>query len=166
MRNLYAIVDRKSRRRAAIRGLRRLRRCRRGTSSVELALVLPFLALLVVAMVDYGTVINYKMQLANSVRAGTQYATVRKPVQQDLTDIRQAVLSTAPTDETGTRVLATTFFCECPNGTAIACEDECGTGERGSYVSIILTQDYPLILTYPGLGNPVSLSSEAVIRLN
>ena len=167
MRTLDAIVDRKSRRYSALcTAVRRLRRCRRGTSSVELALVLPFLALLVVAMIDYGTVINYKMQLANAVRAGTQYTMVRKPVQQDLTEIRQAVLDTAPADETGTRALTTAFFCECPNGTPIACEDECGIGERGSYVSILLTQEYPLILSYPGIDNPVSLSSEAVIRLN
>ncbi len=163
MRTLDANVDRKSRLRAAVC---RLRRCRRGSSSVELALVLPFLALLVVAMIDYGTVINYKMQLANAVRAGTQYTMVRKPVQQDLTEIRQAVLDTAPPDETGTRALATNFFCECPDGTPIPCEDECGVGERGSYVSIVLTQKYPLILSYPGIDNPVSLSSEAVIRLN
>ena len=64
MRNLDANVDRNARRIAQLRtAVRRLRRCRRGTSSVELALVLPFLALLVVAMIDYGTVINYKMQL-------------------------------------------------------------------------------------------------------
>ena len=167
MRYLNVIVERKSRWKSRLRtAIRRLGRCRRGTSSVELALVLPFLALLVVAMIDYGTVINYKMQLANAVRAGTQYTMVRKPMQQDLTEIRQAVLDTAPPDETGTRALATAFFCECPNGTPIPCENECGVGERGSYVSILLTQEYPLILSYPGIDNPVSLSSEAVIRLN
>ena len=171
MRNFDAIVDRnscrESRQESRFRSaLRRFRHCQRGVSSVELALVLPFLALLVVAMIDYGTVINYKMQLTNAVRAGTQYAMVRKPVQQDLTGIRQAVFDTAPTDQTGTRALTTGFFCECPNGTAIQCEAECGTGERGSFVSILLTQQYPLILSYPGLDNPVSLSSEAVIRLN
>ena len=157
------IVECMARTRAAVR---RIWHHQNGAASVELALVLPFLALLVVAMIDYGTAINRKMQLTNAIRAGTQYAMVRKPVQQDLTELRQAVLDTAPADETGTRNLSSTFFCECPNGAAIACEDECGAGERGSYVRIVLREDFPLILSYPGIGNPVSLSSEAVIRLN
>ena len=142
------------------------RRREQGAASVELALVLPFLVLLVVAMIDYGTAINRKMQLTNAIRAGTQYATVRKPVEQDLTEIRQAVLDTAPADKTGTRELSSTFFCECPDGSALVCEDECATGARGSYVQIVLREDFPLILSYPGIGNPVSLSSVAVIRLN
>ena len=94
---------------------RRLLGATRGTVSVEMALLAPILGFLVIGLVDFGETISRKMQLANAVRAGTQYALVRKPVQGDMTLITQAVHNTAPTDNSGTRVVTTNLYCKCPD---------------------------------------------------
>lgn len=43
-----------------------------GLAAVELALALPFLALLLVGLVDIGTVVYQQMQLAAAARAGAE----------------------------------------------------------------------------------------------
>ncbi len=149
------------------RAARRFLDATRGVVSVELAFIAPILGFLIVGLVDFGETINRKTQLANAVRAGTQYALVRKPVQGDLTQITQAVVNTAPPDQSGTRSITTTFYCECPDGTTISCDTTCaGEEERRSYITIALQEDYRTIFTYPGLGNPIRLYSEATVRLN
>jgi len=141
-------------------------RCRRGTATVEMAFALSFLALLVLGVFDQGSKINRNMQLANAVRAGAQYAMVRKPVQGDLSQIVTAIANTAPYDETGTQQITATMFCECPDGTVVACNGTCIGGDRGAYVRISLQEDYTTLLTYPGLDNPIRLENEATVRLN
>ena len=116
-----------------------------GVVSVELAFIAPVLGFLILGLVDFGETISRKMQLANAVRAGTQYALVRKPVQGDVSQIT----------------------CECPDATVITCDNSCpGNAERKSYISIVLEEDYWTIFTYPGLGNPIKLRNDAVVRLN
>ena len=138
-----------------------------GVVSVELAFIAPVLGFLILGLVDFGETISRKMQLANAVRAGTQYALVRKPVQGDVSQITASVQSTAPADATGTRTITTTFYCECPDATVITCDNSCpGNAERKSYISIVLEEDYWTIFTYPGLGNSIKLRNDAVVRLN
>ena len=152
---------------AAGRALSRLWRGNSGVASVELALFAPFLVLLLIAMTDYGLAWTRQMALANAVRAGTQYAMIRRPVQGDVTGIHQKVLDAAPADLGGAPQV--TFFCECPSGQAVAdCNPaSCGAGiDLRHYVTVTLEEDYPLILTYPGISNPISLENTATIRLN
>jgi len=141
-------------------------RCRRGTATVEMAFALPVLAFLVLGMFDQGSKISRNMQLANAVRAGAQYAMVRKPVQGDLSQIVGAIANTAPYDETGTQQITATMFCECPDGTPVVCTGTCVGGDRGAYVRIALQEDYTTLLNYPGLDNPIRLANEATVRLN
>ena len=140
--------------------------CRRGTATVELAFALPFLVLLVLGLFDHGSKISRNMQLANAVRAGTQYAMVRKPVQGDLSQIVAAITNTAPPDVTGTQQVTATLFCECPDGTAVACDGSCVDGDRGAFVRLTLQEDFTTLLSYPGIDNPIRLTNEATVRLN
>jgi Flp pilus assembly protein TadG len=138
-----------------------------GLAATELALLAPVLVLLMIAMTDYGLAWTRQMALANAVRAGTQYAMIRRPVQGNTAGIHQRVVDAAPADLGGTP--AVTFFCECPDGQAVAdCSaNACGAGiDLRHYVTVTLQEDYPLILNYPGIGNPVSLENSATIRLN
>ena len=52
-----------------------------GAIAVEWSLVALFLGFLMLGAFNFGTAALHKMEMANAVRSGLQYAVVRKPVQ-------------------------------------------------------------------------------------
>ena len=137
-----------------------------GIAAVELALIAPVLALIIVAIVDFGMAFTRQMTLANGVRAGVQYAMVRRPVQGDLTALVTTVADNAYVPEANVTV---TWVCECADSgaTAPTCSvDDCGGGDVNHSLNIGVTESYPLILSYPGLNNPVTLGDQVLLRLN
>lgn len=150
-----------------IKTLSSLRQSRIGAATVEVALALPVLLLLGLGAITWGDTMIRNTQLANAVRSGAQYAVVRKPVGGDVSGIIDAVNSTAPTDTTGTRNVSVSLFCRCPDGTSVACDGTCTSGgDRESFVSVSLAEEYPRIVRLPGMSNRIKLSQQAIVRLN
>jgi Flp pilus assembly protein TadG len=147
-------------------GLRDIISCDRGVSAVEWAMIAPIVMVLLLGVMDFGAAAIHKMQMANSVRAGLQYATVRKPIQGDLTQIQTAIDTAAPPDETGTRDVTVTLYCQCPDGSAIACTSSCAGGDRSSNVSIVIQEDYQMMLGLPFAGSNLTLRAEGAVQLN
>lgn len=138
-----------------------------GVASIELALLLPVFVLLVVGVFDFGLVIHQKTQLAHAARAGVQYALIRRPQEGDLTGVEAAVNDTAPADTTGTRVIGSNLWCECPAtpGTVVACEIT--TCDRSVYISVSIEEDYTATFyEILGISNPIHIRNEATLRLN
>ena len=148
--------------------LSRLARGEAGVAAVELAMIAPVFALLLVGVVDYGLLWSRNMELANAVRAGTQYALIRKPVNGDTTAIRQQVIDSAPAPKIGSHDPQVTLFCECPNGTSVPnCDPAvCAPDDMQTFISITLSEQYPLLLDYPGFDSPVQLTQSSTMRLN
>jgi hypothetical protein len=158
--------------RAGLR-LAEFRACVRASITVEGAMVATLLGTLLLGVLDFGLAYKRQAQLENAVRAGTQYALVRRPQQGDVEPIRDAVYETAPFAEgTSGTGLDVEFYCECPDGTPKQCSAAGGvslcTGgvERRAYVRVRLTEDYDLIFAYPGVGTAISLAAEGSVRLN
>ena len=138
-----------------------------GVASIELALLLPALVLLVVGVFDYGLVIHQKTQLAHAARAGVQYALIRRPQEGDLDGVETAVNDTAPVDTTGTRVIDADLWCECPEtpGTVVSCEIT--TCNRSVYIWVSIEEDYnATFYEILGISNPIHIKNEATLRLN
>ncbi len=138
-----------------------------GVASLELALLLPALVLLVVGVFDFGLVIHQKTQLAHAARAGVQYALIRRPTEGDLTGVEAAVSDTAPADTTGTRVIGSSFWCECPAtpGTAVACTTT--TCNRSVYVWVSIEEDYnATFYDILGISNPNHIKKDEKMLLN
>lgn len=155
------------------RGIAGLWGCRRGSVTVEGALVATVLAALLLGVMDFGLAYRREAELANAVRAGTQYALVRRPQQGDVTPIRTAVYQTAPfPDGTPGTALDIQFYCECPDGSPSQCSAAggvtlCPGGEdRHSFLRVRLSEDYALMFAYPGVGSSIGLSAEGTVRLN
>lgn len=149
------------------------RDCLRGSVSVEGAFVAAVLGVLLLGIIDFGLAYRRHTQLENAVRAGTQYAMVRRPQQGDVDPIRDAVYQTAPFSEgTPGTALEVEFYCECPDGTASQCSAPGGVAlcsggvERQAFLRVRLDEDYGLIFGYPGIGASVSLAAEGSVRLN
>lgn len=145
---------------------RRLVRADGGSVSVEWALVAPIFVLLLVGVMEFSSGALHKMQMANAVRAGLQYATVRKPIQGDTTQIRDAVAATAPEDKTGTRMITVTMFCLCPDGSAVDCTGTCSGGDRSSFVSIGMSEEFEPIMSLPFSPARHNYTTTGVIQLN
>jgi hypothetical protein len=147
--------------------------CARGSVTVEGAFVAVILFALVLGVLDFGLAFRRHSELENAVRAGTQYAMVRRPQQGDTEPIRDAVYQTAPfTEGTPGTGLEVEFYCECPDGAASQCSAPGGVAlcsggaERHSFVRVRLSQTYELMLAYPGVGTDVDLAAEGSVRLN
>ncbi len=144
---------------------RALMACDRGISAVEFALTAPFLMALMLGMMDFGAAGIHRMQMANSVRAGLQYAMVRRPLEGDLSAIEAAVDNAAPA-ASGPRTRTVALYCQCPDGTATACSATCATGDRSSYVSIVMQEQYQMILGLPFADNQITMRTEGAVQLN
>jgi hypothetical protein len=150
-----------------------IRRCERGSVTVEGAMVVTVLGILLLGVIDFGLAFRRQSELHNAVRAGTQYAMVRRPQQGDVEPIRDAVYQTAPFAEgTPGTGLDVEFFCECPDGTPSQCSASGGVAlcaggvERHAFLRVRLSENYELMLVYPGLGPDIDLAAEGTVRLN
>jgi hypothetical protein len=147
--------------------------CRRGMVTIEGAFVATVVGFLMIGVIDFGLAYKRHAELENAVRAGTQYALVRRPQQGDIDPIRDAVWDTAPFYQgaPGT-ALDVEFYCECPDGAASQCSAPGGVSlcsggvERYAFVRVRLSQDFDLLFAYPGVGTSVDLAAEGSVRLN
>ena len=137
----------------------------RGTVSIEFALVLPFLALLLTGLLDLGYAAYELMEIQAAAEAGAQYASTNP---WNVTAISNAV--TSATEITGISATpAPSQFCACANGgslTAVSCTSTCGGGHAPSTYALINAQlQHWTVLHYPGLPYPMTLSAQSRRRL-
>lgn len=140
-----------------------------GVALFELAFIAIFLSSILVAVVDFGTAASRQMALTSAVRAGTQYALIRKPVDGDVTPITDAVKDAAldPPPAPLTRSLAVAEVCACPGNApgTLPCTDTCGGGGKQGYVQISLDEDFEMMFDWPGINNPIRLGDSGLVRI-
>lgn len=144
--------------------IRRLRSDRSGASAAEFALIVPLLALLITAAIDFGGLIFTRLQVASATHAGASYAAAQ--------GFDEDAITTAITGGASIAVTAATPIetCGCPNAATGITAAECGAtcpagGLAGNYVTVSAATNYTLIYSWPGLSNPVNVVSTAVVRI-
>lgn len=141
------------------------RQCREATVSIEFALLLPLLILLLLGLIDLGSIGYESMQVQTAAEAGAQYA-VRYG--WNVAAIANAVTGATNTDGV-TATPAPNQFCACPTTgllTPVACASVCPDGKPPStYAAVSAQLQFTTVLSYPGLANPVTLSATARRRL-
>jgi Flp pilus assembly protein TadG len=145
----------------------RLTRDDRGTTAVELALIAPLLVLLLLGMVHFASVEVHRMQMTNAVRAGLQYASVRKPLfgkDPDLTLISKAVEAAAPALSAANRIVSPQLY-YCSDGRREGSQDPCSTSHRSAYIEIVMIDKFFPPLSHLAV-KPVLLQVTGTIRLN
>jgi Flp pilus assembly protein TadG len=116
---------------------------RRGTSVVELAVLLPLLALLFVVAVDYARVFYYSVTLNECARNGALYARDAVAAKESpYTSVEEAALSNASNLDPAPTVTKTN-----------------GTDAKGQpYVQVTVTYTFNTLTSYPGVPGSVALS--------
>jgi Flp pilus assembly protein TadG len=136
-----------------------------GVAAIELALMAPFLVLLMTAGFDFGRALYEQHRLAGAARAGVQYAIRSSSTWTDSTNIIAAVRSDA--NDTANALTVSTSQCTCPSGTTKCSTAATCTGSAisGTYVQVTVAESYATVVTYPFVTTPLSLSSKAIIRV-
>jgi Flp pilus assembly protein TadG len=146
------------------RPARDLGRCGRGSISVELALVSPVLALLLVGAMDFGRAFHEQLRLANAARAGAQFAIENLGTSEVLTGIVEAALYDGQKSASELTVTASKT-CTCPSGGAVVCTTTCSDGLLPRmHVEVTVQRDFELWFKYPGLSSTLALSETATMR--
>lgn len=138
---------------------------RQGSAAVEAALILPLLLLMVTGLYDLGLAAYGSMQVQSAADAGAQYAAHN--------DWDPAAISAAVTSATGgtgiTAAPAPSQFCACPAGgtlSNISCSSTCPNGDTpGLYALVNAQKQHTTVLPYPILPNPLTLTGQAITRL-
>jgi Flp pilus assembly protein TadG len=136
----------------------------RGVAAIELGLIAPILALMLVASFDVGMGIYRGMQVQTAAQAGAQYAVAHG----FSTSIANVV--TGATSYSGISASpAPSRFCGCPSSssvTAATCSSTCSNGSvAGTYVTVSSQATYSTILPYPIVPNSYALSSQSTVRI-
>jgi len=146
--------------------IRRLSRERSGAAAVELALALPFLAAVLLPMVDIGMAAYQQMAVDDAAQAGAAYALVHG---WNSSAIQTAVASAS--DIAGISASpAPSQFCGCPSGSAVAtasCGSNCANGQAaGTYVTVSARRSFTPLVPYSGFGASTVLSASSTVRID
>lgn len=134
---------------------------RRGSTAVEFALIMPVLLLFLEGVVDFGRAFYYQTELSQALRSGMQY-TMKAPT--DTNGIKAVI---AQSSRLPIVVAAPVTFCQCYDGSAIACSSTCAKGNTPTrnYVKLEATFPYaPLIGEMIGLLPKSPLDATLIVR--
>jgi Flp pilus assembly protein TadG len=152
------------------RVVRKLRGGHAGQSVVELALIAPLLALLLMVAADLGRVFYLSIAVNNAASAGVHFA-AQEGNANDATG-----METAACNDFGISPLATcqqtlgmtaTSFCECPNGASPGAQVDCTStcADLRIYAEVTTTTSFSTLLPYPGIPSVSSVNGTAVMRV-
>src|SRR5262249_47745302 len=123
---------------------------RRGAATAELALLLPFLAFIVVVTIDFSRVFYALLILNNCARNGALYGWGNPTAAGDTSGIQSAALADAPN------------LSPAPNVSSATGTDASGA----SYVEVTVTYAFQTITNYPGIPSTVNLSRKVRMRVS
>ncbi len=125
-------------------------RLRRGSSAVELALLLPILGLLLLFTVDFARLYYHYSIVTNCARNGALYGSdPTTATESPYTDLTAAALADASNLDPQPTVTSTT-----------------GTDSSGNaYIQVTVVYPFTTISNYPGLPNPINLTRTVQMRI-
>lgn len=141
--------------------MRSIRRRMRGQSTVEMAIALPVLALLLVAVGDFARVFYAAICVAGAARAGVQYGSQNYATAVEYDNIKQAALNDGK-NVSGLSATASDF-CMCGDDIVACSPPQCANPD--TYVKVTTTATFNTILQYPGVPSSIPLSSTAIMEV-
>ena len=149
--------------------LARIAHADRGLAAVEFGLIAPVLIMLVLGLFDFGLAYRQQLNVNAAAEAGASYAVTNG---FNATQISSAVTSSVAGIQSSP---APTEFCGCPNATSgitqsssptPPCVVHCPDGSSpGVYVSVTALLSYTTVVPWPGITNPLQLTSNQMVRI-
>jgi Flp pilus assembly protein TadG len=140
-----------------------------GAATVELALIIPVLVLIMLGLLDMGRVFYGAITVVSAARAGVAYGSM-SPVHADNIPAMVAAAQADAVDVNGL-TFAAAKTCECPSEspptvscTLTVCPNAAVDGNVRIYVETTVTGTFSTTLPYPGIPNTISISRTAKMR--
>ena len=138
--------------------------------TVELAAVAPLLMLMMVGAADFSRVFYHAIEVSNASGTGSFYGS-GSTIRAASTDLIEEIAQEDAGDLSGVTVTSSSF-CDCPDNTsgvngAVSCIDTTctGFGLPRVYSRVTVQQTFELLIPWPGVPNPVTLSRESFFRV-
>jgi len=125
---------------------------------VEFALIIPVMSIILLGLSDYAIAAFHTIELESAARSGAQYAMLDS---SDTAVIITTVENSTFLDATNLTV-TTTEFCECADGTTVACGGACASGNVRGYMQISAVYIHTPIF----LPSTMTLTGESIFRTN
>ena len=137
----------------------------RGTSAVELALLLPVIILIAMGVADYSRVLTTSITLASAAKTGAQFGAQNTAKSGDTAAMNTAARQDGA--EAGTITATSARTCRCETGTVVNCiTGSCGAyGAPGVYVAVTATRAVTMLFKYPGMRSTINVSRTATLRV-
>ena len=138
----------------------------KGSSFIEVAILLPVMLLMCCGTMDFARVVYAGIEIANAARAGVQFGALTPGNSGNTNGMVQAALNDA-TDLGLSGVTASARnFCGCNSGTGeVSCSaTTCGATPSG-YVSVTANYPFNTLVPWPGLPTRVVLTRTAMMRV-
>ena len=149
------------------RPFRQLRDCQKGTSVIEFALAAPFIAALLVGMVDVSRAYSDRMLLEQAAQRTIEKVEQQHSVSSDYSNLQTEAATAAGVPTSNVTV---DYWLECNGTRAANFTDACGTGEvYRRYVTVSIDKNFTpffgsSFLDFDGDGT-YTLTAEAGIRV-
>ena len=136
-----------------------------GLATIELALVTPIFVILLLGAADFGRLMYIWIDVTNAARAGVQYGAQSRATAENNAAMQTAATNDGSTDVTGLTATATQF-CSCANGSSSTClPTDCSGSHIIEYVQVNTSVSVAPMFTYPGLPGTLTLTGQAVMRV-
>lgn len=130
------------------------------SSIIELAIVMPFLTLLIAGIIDFGRAYYLAIEIVSAAHAAAVYGSQNPTDSLGMTQAARLSANDVPNLTT-----LATYGCECSDGAVVACSSSnpC-TYNMLQYVQISTSAVYRPLLPYPGFPSTVTLHGAARMR--
>jgi Flp pilus assembly protein TadG len=137
----------------------------RGQSYVELAFVLPVLAIVLVVAADFGRLFFAYVGVIDAARAGAQYGSNSVITAADATGMSAAARQDG-INVANLTVSASQCTCGTATSTIPACASNfCTNDPQGNYVVVNTQVPFTTIVKYPGVPSSITLNGQAVMQV-
>ena len=146
-----------------------------GQSLVEVALMLPFLLLLLLGVIEIGRFLYIGILIGNAARAGASYGVQSLVKSVDTVGIQNAADNDFQNNgqNVGNLTVTSSVSCGCDSSgtvTAAACTGTgagtCAAGQWAVTVTVTASGTFNSLFSYPGIPTSISISRTSVIRVN
>jgi Flp pilus assembly protein TadG len=138
----------------------------RGAQLIEMAVLTPFLLVVLLGATDFARVSYYAITLANAARAGAQFATQSSLAALNVAGIKAAADLEA--ENIGTITVVSSLSCRCPgSATIVSCTTGTCPGEavKELYTTVTASRSFVTLVSWPGIPSPVALSKTSIMRV-
>ncbi len=136
-----------------------------GLATVEMALMLPFLILIMIGVIDVARAAFVGIAVANAASAGALYGAQGPGYATQAATIEAR--ATADAQVSGMTIAVSTF-CECSNASESSpncAVTDCPSSRRMDYVQVDTSADWVPIFNYPGIPPAVTLAGQAIVQI-